>query len=181
MQYLLTTNRLGLRNWQENDLAEMIAINQDAKVMEFFPGLPSPGQTRSFVARMQIHFAEHGFCYFAVDRFDKKEFIGFIGLLHQHYYPAIPDMVDIGWRLKKDAWNNGFATEGAKACLEFGFNEIKLNDIYSVAPLVNLKSQHIMQKIGMEKINEFNHPKLTDHERLRKCALYVINKDHFFK
>jgi len=170
--YLFQSERLGFRNWTLDDLDRLAALNNDDDVMEFFPFKPSRKDTEEFILRMQKQFTKNGFCYFAVDILDSKDFIGFIGLCEQSYLEHQDTFVDIGWRLKKSVWNQGYATEGAKACLDFGFNTIGLNEIYSVASEINLKSELIMKKIGMTKSKIFDHPKLTDYPDLVSCVLY---------
>lgn len=173
-KYIITTERLGLRNWEDNDLAEMAKLNQDEKVMEFFPSTQDEAKTHGFIGRMQAHQAEYGYCYFAADRLDTGAFIGFIGLCRQSYLTDPAAFTDIGWRLKQAAWGKGFATEGAKACLAFAFEEMNLDKVYSVCSLINVKSENVMQKIGMHKEMEFKHPVLGDYPELEDCSLYVI-------
>lgn len=170
--YLIKTNRLGLRNWKESDITPMTALNQDEEVMRFFPSTVDYNATSEFVKRMQKHQEDYGFCYFAVDILATGEFIGFIGLCHQTYESPYTPHVDIGWRLARSSWGNGYATEGAKACLDFAFSVMKLDRIYSVATEMNTPSIHVMQKIGMQKIDTFDHPKLLNDDRLRRCVLY---------
>ena len=175
-KYIIKTERLGLRNWTDNDLTEMTALNQDKVVMEFFPSTQDETKTYDFIQRMQAHQAENGYCYFATDRLDTDEFIGFIGLCRQNYLNDRPTFTDIGWRLKQAAWGKGFATEGAKACLTFAFEEMNLEKIYSVCSLINVKSENVMRKIGMHKEMEFKHPVLGDYPDLEVCAFYVIER-----
>ena len=173
MEYLFTSERLGLRNWQEADIPVLAEMNSDPVVMEFFPGLQDHQQTIQFVRKMQKQFEEKGYCYFAVDRLDREECIGFIGLSDQDYKADFTPCVDIGWRLKQSAWHHGYATEGAKKCLEYGFSEIGLKKIFAVAPKINTRSEHIMKSIGMHKLSEFNHPALHEDTRLNPCILYL--------
>lgn len=170
--YLFTSERLGFRAWQPEDIDSMQQINSDELVMEFFPGLLTKGQTTEFIERMNRQFAEKGFCYFAVEILDTKEFIGFIGLSEQRYPADFTPCIDIGWRLKSSVWNKGLATEGAKKCLEYAFEHLNIKEVCSIAPKVNIKSEHIMQKIGLQKQYEFEHPLLINDERLRTCVLY---------
>lgn len=171
---LFTSERLGFRSWQPEDIDPMQQINSDEQVMEFFPGLLTKEQTADFIERMNRQFAEKGFCYFAVDILATKEFIGFIGLSEQRYPADFTPCIDIGWRLKSSVWNKGFATEGAKRCLEYAFEYLGIKEVYSVAPKVNIKSELIMQKIGLQKQYEFEHPLLLNDERLRACVLYKV-------
>ena len=174
--YLFTSSRLGFRNWNAEDLEAMSAISADPEVMEFFSRPATKEETKAFIERMQSQFAQYGYCYFAVDKLDNGELIGFIGLMQQTYPADFTPCVDIGWRLKRSAWNQGYATEGAHRCLEYAFDQLHLDTIYSTAPMVNLKSQHIMHKIGMQKSGEFIHPRLAGDQRLEKCVLYITRK-----
>ena len=177
-EYLIKTERLGLRNWKESDIDPMTKyLNQDPVVMEFFPYLKTKPETAKFVERMQVHCTEHGFCYFAVDRLDQDEFIGFIGLMHQTYESDYTPCVDIGWRLKTAAWGQGFATEGAKACLDFAFKKANLEEIYSIASVGNVNSENVMKKIGMQKVKEMDFVKLLNFPELKRCVLYKQTKD----
>ena len=170
--YLIQTPRLGLRDWLETDIGKMAAINNDPAVMEFFPGCPTFDQTKQIVSRMQKQFAEKRYCYFATDRLDNGAFIGFIGLSYQEYESYFTPCVNIGWRLKQSEWGKGFATEGAKACLQYGFDTIGLKEIYSVAPKVNTNSTKVMQKLGMEQQEDFEHPLLSIDSPLKTCVVY---------
>lgn len=171
-KYIFKSERLGFRNWNLTDIEKMQEINSDEKVMEFFPNIPTIEQTIEFVERMQKQFEKKSFCYFAVDKLEDNEFIGFIGLSEQTYEADFTPCVDIGWRIKSSEWNKGYATEGAKKCLEYALNDLKLKNIYSIAPKINKKSEHIMIKIGMKKQYEFEHSLLEKFEQLKTCVLY---------
>jgi RimJ/RimL family protein N-acetyltransferase len=171
-KYIFTSERLGFRNWNLDDIEKMHEINSDEKVMEFFPSIPTKQQTIEFIERMKKQFEDKGFCYFAVDKLENNELIGFIGLLKQTYQADFTPCIDIGWRIKSSEWNKGFASEGAKKCLEYALDVLKIENVYSVAPKINTKSEHIMIKIGLKKQYEFEHSLLTNNERLKNCVLY---------
>jgi len=174
--YIFKSERLGFRNWVASDKSKMIEINSDPKVMEFFPSIPTSQQTEDFIKRMQKQFLEKGFCYFAVDKLSDNKLIGFIGVSEQTFESEFTPCVDIGWRLSQKEWGKGFATEGAKKCLDFVFNDIGLQKIKSICPVINDKSERVMTKLGMTKKMTFNHPLLTDYKPLEKCVLYEIEK-----
>ncbi len=176
MKHLFKSERLGFRNYHLEDLEAMHHVSGDQDVMEHFPAVSTKEQTLEFIQRMIKHYEKYQFCYFAVDRLDTMEMIGFIGLCTQDYLESIGKFVDVGWRLNKTSWGNGFATEGAKACLKFAFDELKLETVYAVATASNTKSFKVMKKIGMVPVLEFEHPKLKDYPRLVNCILYRINK-----
>ena len=173
-KYLFKSERLGFRNWLESDIELMTQINADIKVMEFFPGIVTKDQTVEFIEKMQQQFTEKGFCYFAVDKLENNGFIGFIGLSEKSFESEFTPCIDIGWRLSSEEWNKGYASEGAKRCLEYAKDILKLEKIVSIAPKINVKSEKVMKKIGMEKVLEFEHPLLINNERLRDCVLYQI-------
>ncbi|TPN82151.1 GNAT family N-acetyltransferase [Aquimarina algicola] len=174
--YIFRSQRLGFRNWSIDDLEILTEINNDDQVMEFFPFKPSRKDTRDFIFRMQEMFDETGFCYFAVEVIETQTCIGFIGICEQTYFDDIDRFVDIGWRLHKNSWNKGYATEGAIACIDFAFNTLKLKTIYAVAPEINTKSEAIMKKIGMKFLKTFEHPKLLKYSALKNCVLYSISR-----
>jgi len=180
MQYVFTSERLGFRNWRDSDLDIMAALNADKQVMEFFPSTQDREVTRGFIQRMQTQFDKAGYCYFAVDTLHNEEFIGFIGIMDQSMPEDLGEdfaaFVDIGWRLKTAAWGKGYATEGARACLDFGYNQKGLKAIYSIASQTNVKSISVMKKVGMQHFTDFVHPKLKHIEDLKDCVLYRHEK-----
>ncbi len=173
-KYVFTSSRLGFRNWQDDDLNKMLLLNQDEQVMKYFPSIQSKEITAAFINRMKTEYEEYQYCYFAVEEITNQEFLGFIGISNQDYGKDLGKFIDIGWRLRKSAWGKGFATEGAKACLQYSKEVLKLDKIYSVAPKINVPSISVMQKIGMVKVKEFTHPKLIDYPDIKQCVLYEI-------
>lgn len=176
MNYLFRSERLGFRNWKDTDVPEMTRISSDPEVMRFFPAPATPQQTSEFIVRMKNEYEKRGFCYFAVDDLESGRLIGFIGLLNQTYEAEFTPCVDIGWRLDKVFWNKGYATEGAKKCLEYAFFDLGLEKIIATAPQVNLPSINVMEKLGMSRKLEFQHPRLKTYKELSSCVCYEIGK-----
>ena len=174
--YLFTTERLGFRKWSLDDLEEFALLNADKEVMQHFPKTLTKEETRASIIRFQKHYNNFGYNYYATEIKETGEFIGFIGLAYQDYESDFTPNVDIGWRLKKSAWNNGFATEGAIKCLDIAFNQLKIDKIISTCLLKNLGSEKVMQKIGMKKVGTFKHPKLKNTPEIQTCLLYEINR-----
>ena len=111
--YLFTSKRLGFRNWKQSDLTDFSGINQDDMVMEYFPAKLSVEETKQFIKRLQDHFEEFGHNFYAVEKLENKELIGFIGLADTRMEMDFTPCKEIGWRLKRSVWNQGYATEGA--------------------------------------------------------------------
>ena len=178
---MIETNRLILRTWNANDLQPMLAINQDPKVMEYFPSIQDLEMTKNFIDKVTAHFENHGYSLYATVRKDTNEFIGFIGLLitdfESHFTPA----TEIGWRLSSNHWGHGLATEGAKAVLDYAFRELNIPEIVSFTAAGNSKSIRVMQKIGLQhnERGDFDHPKLDDTSPLKRHVLYRLSHEKY--
>ena len=175
-KYLFKSARLGFRNWENNDLVEFAKLNADEQVMEHFPKTLSKQETIEFIKRLKEHYEEQGFTYYATEILNTKEFIGMIGLAYQTYKTDFTPAIDIGWRLKQSSWGNGYATEGAKRCLEYAFDELNINQIISVCTVKNVKSANVMKKIGLIKKGAFIHPELINHPGYEKHFWHEIIK-----
>ena len=173
---VITTPRLKIRYWKDEDSAPFIEMNQNADVMRFFPKLQTPVETLQQIERIKKHFEEYGYGLFAMERIDNGEFIGFTGFAHPTFKSHFTPCVEIGWRLKANSWGNGFATEAAKACLQYGFTKLALPEIYSFTATINTPSINVMKKCGMTYLENFEHPALADGDRLKTHVLYKANK-----
>lgn len=176
MSHLIITPRLGLRNWTTEDVDDLFEVNRDPEVMRYFPATQDREATAAMVDRFRRHYDQHGFTYFAVDRLDTGECIGFTGLAQQEYDAYFTPCVDIGWRLKKSSWGKGYATEAARACLDYAFASLQLDKVFAVAVEGNRPSIRVMEKIGMQFDGTFQHPALVDHPHLGDCVVYQKEK-----
>src|SRR5262249_44682268 len=152
-------------------------LNADPKVMQYFPAALSRKESDALSKRISTQIEEQGWGLWAVSAPD-CDFIGFIGLnkiaFEAHFTPAI----EIGWRLAFDHWGKGYAQEGAKAALRFGFEVLKLSEIVSLTAVQNVRSRKVMEKIGMHHNpqDDFYHPKLPKDHPLSKHVLYKMNR-----
>ena len=169
------TERLILRTWAKEDIAPFAAMCSDPEVMRYFPAPLSYDETASLAKRLQERYEQDGYTYYAVMLKETEEFIGFCGVLIQTYESPFTPNIDIGWRLKKAAWGNGYATEAAKACLKLAKDDLDLKTIISVASNTNIPSINVMQKIGMKKVGSFEHPALNHTPELNPCEVYQID------
>lgn len=171
---MLETERLILRQWKESDYLPFIKMGLDPKVMEYFPNLLSKDESLEFINKVKEIIDKNKWGFWAIELKQSGEFIGFIGLHNQPEQFYFSPCVEIGWRLAKEYWGKGYATEGAKAALEYAFNHLNLNKVVSFTADINIPSESVMKKVGMTKVCEFNHPKLTSGHRLQKHVLYEI-------
>ena len=167
------TQRLTLRPWRESDKAPFAKINSDPRVMEFFPEPYSRETSDWMVDECGRRLATDGFTFWALERRDLNQFIGFVGLnTYKADLPFCP-CVEIGWRIAYEHWGNGFATEAAEHCLGLGFNKFSLKEIFSFTALSNRRSIEVMKKIGMvDTNNNFLHPSVDEGSGLQEHCLY---------
>ncbi|WP_299391058.1 GNAT family N-acetyltransferase [Pelagibius sp.] len=182
---VLRSERLVLRPWRDSDLAPFADLNADPVVMEHFPATLSRAESDAVAERAQAELAKHGFSWFAVEVPGAAPFIGFIGLWAPSFaapFTSIQDpIVEVGWRLAKEHWGKGYATEGARACLRFGFEDLGLKEIVSFTAVPNLPSQRVMQRLGMthDPAGDFDHPVLPKGHRLERHVLYRIRREEW--
>ncbi|MFZ4115499.1 MAG: GNAT family N-acetyltransferase [Chthoniobacterales bacterium] len=175
---IITTERLILRTWKEEDVEVYFQINQDPKVIEFLPGSLTIDQVRKFMEAMNRHQQDHSYTLWATELKTSAAMIGFIGLNVVDFEAVFAPATEIGWRLGSQYWGNGYATEGAKAALEYGFHQGGLNEIVSCTAYANLRSQAVMKRLGMlrDMQGDFAHSKLPLDHPLSKHLLYRLRK-----
>ena len=178
----LRSSRLLLRHWCPEDRKPFAAINADPEVMKYFPSVLSFDQSDLFAETIQMGLEERDFGLWAVqiydgDHGDGNPFIGFVGLSVPIWEAAFTPCVEIGWRLARPHWGFGYATEAATQVLEYGFNVLRLNEIFSFTSLSNLRSIAVMQRLGMtrDENEDFNHPNLDVNDTLCRHALFRMS------
>ncbi len=154
-------------------------MNADPEVMRYFPSVLSRVQSDGLIDRVEKYFDAHGFGLWAVQLNDTSEFAGFIGIQEPSFEAHFNPCIEVGWRLARRFWGRGYATEGARAALEFGFQTAGLAEIVSFAVRENAASIRVMQRIGMHFAEEFDHPELAPGDPLRRHVLYRIRRGEF--
>jgi RimJ/RimL family protein N-acetyltransferase len=175
----LTTERLLLRGWRDGDRAPFAEMNGDPAVMEHFPSPLDRAASDDLVERMLGHWAEHGFGLWAVERRADQTFLGFTGLYRPLFEAHFTPAVEVGWRFARGAWGQGYATEAARASLEYGFEVVGLDEIVSFTAPANTRSRRVMERIGMQRdpADDFDHPRIPPGHRLRRHVLYRLSRD----
>jgi RimJ/RimL family protein N-acetyltransferase len=156
----IETERLRLRPWRDEDLDPYAALCADPDVMQHIAdgSVRTRDESAQQLASFRRGWAEHGFgLWCAADR-ETDWCQGFVGLAVPDFLPEIMPAVEVGWRLERDAWGRGLATEGARAALRFGFESVGLDRIVSVAKPENRRSWNVMEKLGMKLERRTVHP-----------------------
>lgn len=170
---MIRTARLILRPWRDDDVEPFAALNADPIVMEHFPAPLDRVGTIASVEWIRAHFDRHGYGLWAVEAPGVAPFIGFTGLARPTFRP---DDVEIGWRLAREHWGAGYATEAARAALAHGFETLGLDEVISMTVPANTRSQRVMVKLGLQRdpSANFDHPKLPVGHPLRPHWLYRL-------
>ena len=156
-------------------------MNADPEVMQFFVAPLTRTESDALVDRIEAGFAEHGFGVWAVQEISTGAFIGFTGLLHQTFEASFTPAFEIGYRLAREAWGRGYATEAARAAVAHGFDEAGLTAIVSMTATTNLRSQAVMRRLGMthDPADDFDHPRVPDGHPLRRHVLYRLTAEQW--
>ena len=176
----LETPRLLLRRWHQADRAPFAAINADPVVMHYFEAPFTRQQSDEAIDRYLAAFDRDGFSFFAAIERKTGQFMGCIGL--QVMRDAVPNLpqpaVEIGWRLAQSAQGKGLATEGARAIVDFAFNQLGLNEVVAITALPNRASRHVMEKLGMTHRPEldFDHPRVPAGHQYQRHTLYSLRR-----
>ena len=174
----LHTRRLWLRNWHPGDRAPFAALNADPAVMEHFPALLSPTESDILVDRITAHWEAQGFGLWVVEITVTGEFAGFVGLSQVNFRAHFTPAVEVGWRLARRFWHQGYATEAAQAALTRGFHDLELTEIVSFTTESNLRSRRVMERLGMHQNerDDFRHPNLPADHPLSPHVLYRLTR-----
>jgi RimJ/RimL family protein N-acetyltransferase len=172
----LHTDRLLLRRWRPDDRPAFARLNSDPRVVEYLAGALSRQESDALADRIEAHFEQHGFGLWAVEVPGITPFAGFIGLAIPRFEAHFTPCVEIGWRLDAAHWNRGYATEGARAALQFGFESLQLKEIVSFTAEANVRSRRVTEKLGMTRApgDDFDHPGLPREHPLRRHVLYRL-------
>ncbi len=178
---MLRTPRLILREWRAADAAPFAALNADPAVMEHFPALLSPEESAASADRAQAHIARHGFGFWAVKAPGVAPFIGVVGLAHVAFEAPFTPAVEMGWRLGRAYWGQGYAAEAARAAAADGFGRLALPEIVAFTVPGNWRSRRVMERLSAirDPAGDFDHPRLPDGHPLRAHVLYRLRREAF--
>lgn len=169
----ILTPRLLLRRWTDDDLVPMAEIHADPEVMQWIGdgSVRDLEQTAERIEHWEEEWDEEGFGLFAVELLGSGELIGFTGLSVPLFLPEAAHEVEIGWRLGRQFWGQGYASEAAHAALEFALQDRGLDRVISIARPENTASENVMRKLGMAPERETVHPEFGHPLRIHAIDL----------
>ena len=171
----LITDRLRLRQWRDDDLAPFRRLNGDAEVMRYFPAPLSAEQSDALATRLRGAIDAQGWGLWVAERLGDGTFLGFVGLARPGFEAPFMPAVEIGWRLDRPFWGQGYATEAARACLDHAFGTLGLDEVVSFTAAINDRSRRVMERLHMthDPADDFEHPRVAAGP-LRTHVLYRI-------
>ena len=174
----LRTPRLILRPWRDEDGDAFAAMFADPEVMRYLVPLTDRAAIDAIVVRTRAELAAQGFGWWAAELPGVAPFIGFVGLAHVNFEAHFTPALEVGWRLARPYWGQGYATEGALAALEAGFTRVGAEEIVAITVPANARSRSVMERIGMTRdpAEDFDHPRLPEGHALRRHVLYRISR-----
>jgi ribosomal-protein-alanine N-acetyltransferase len=177
----LSTERLILRAWCEEDLPAFAALNADPRVAEFLPTCLERTESDALAARIAAHFRRHGCGLWAVEVRGGTPFIGFAGLAVPSFDAHFTPCLEIGWRLAFAHWGRGYATEAARRVLAHAFGPLGRAEIVSFTTRDNRRSRAVMERLSMrhDPADDFLHPALPEGHPQRPHVLYRIDRRTF--
>lgn len=174
MSYQVRTDRLLLRRWRDADRAPFAAMGADPEVMRYFPSLLSRDDSDALAGRADASFDTRGYGLWALEHRGSGAFLGFTGLAPMPEGVPGAGGVEVGWRLARQAWGQGYATEAAKAALAFAFDELGQGEVNSITAVLNAPSRAVMVRLGMTLSDEFEHPRIAAGSPLRPHVRYLL-------
>ena len=173
----LETDRLLLRQWKDQDFPIFAQLNSDPEVMAYFPKRLNREESDAMAYRYKALISERGWGFWALELKHSNEFIGFVGL--HECKPVLPffPCVEIGWRLIRRCWRNGYATEAAGESLRYAFEALGLGEVVSFTTVSNVRSRSVMERLGLKNTYQnFEHPNIPKGHALSEHVLYKITK-----
>ncbi|WP_161913023.1 GNAT family N-acetyltransferase [Methylosinus sp. C49] len=173
---ILITERLRLRAWRDSDREPFAALNADLRVMKHFSRPLDRAQSDAFADRAQAKLVKSGFGLWAVEAPGVAPFLGFVGLAEPAFVAHFTPCVEIGWRLARQHWGQGYATEAARAVLDHAFRVLGLSEVVSFTAQGNQRSRRVMERLGMsyEASDDFDYPNFPVGHESRRHVLYRI-------
>ena len=168
------TDRVIMRRWRADDRGPFAAMNADPDVMRYFPAPLDRAASDALMDRIEDLFVRQGFGLWALELASTAEFIGFTGL--NPMPPGVPGQggMEVGWRLARSAWHQGYATEAARAAVAVAFGGAGLAEVWSITAVTNEPSQAVMRRLGMTLHSRFDHPGVEAGHPLRPHVAYRL-------
>ncbi len=176
--FRLETERLVLRDWREADWPRFFAGTNTPGVMQWLGGVLDESGVAAQRARVETCRDRNGFCFWVVERRADGEILGFCGLKRADAPgSSVTGTMEVGWRLREDAWGQGYAKEAAIAAIGAGFDRFGADEIVALTVAGNTPSWGLMERLGMTRRPEFDYADARYDPPWRDTIVYTIAAD----
>jgi len=173
---MIETERLIVRSWRDSDRAPFAALNADPEVRRYLGPVQTQGESDAVIERLSAIDAKYGHTFWAVERRADGAFLGFCGLIP---WDVTDDArLEIGWRLARAWWGQGYAREAAVACLDWAWANTSHAAVHAITVPANTASWGLMERLGMQRLSggDFDHPGVPDGSPLKRHITYRIDR-----
>jgi RimJ/RimL family protein N-acetyltransferase len=173
---VIATERLILRGWRDADREPFHAMGNDPEVMRYLGPPMSREASDGAIDRQNALQEALGHCFWAIERREDGAFLGFCGLKPGLESTPIADDIEIGWRLRRDAWGQGYAREAAQASLAWAWANLDVRRVIAITVPPNARSWGLMERLGMTRdpAGDFDHPAVAMGNPLRRHLTYRL-------
>jgi RimJ/RimL family protein N-acetyltransferase len=177
-EFRVETERLILRDWRGEDWPEFFRVTNTPAVMRWLGGVLDAGGQAAQRARVESCAAQHGHCFWAVERKENGALLGFCGLKRADA-PAstVTGAMEVGWRFREDAWGQGYAKEASIASLDAAFDRFGADEVVALTVIDNASSWGLMKRLGMERREDLDYDDVRYEPPWRRAIVYSITRD----
>ena len=150
------TDRLILRDWREEDWPLFWEGTNTPGVMRWLGGVCDGAKRDAAQQRLLSYEREHGHTFWCVERSGDGAILGFCGLKRSNQAGGPLGMMEVGWRLREDAWGRGYAKEAATASLDLAFDRFDAEEVIAMTVQRNTASWGLMERLGMRRRDDLD-------------------------
>ena len=177
-EFRLDTERLMLRDWREEDWTEFFRVTNTPAVMQWLGGVLDAAGEAAQRGRVEACKAAHGHCFWAVERKSDGALLGFCGLKRADAPGStVTGAMEVGWRLREDAWGHGYAKEAARAAISAAFDQFGAGEVIALTVIGNEPSWGLMERLGMRRREELDYDDMRYGPPWRRSIVYAIDRD----
>ena len=171
------TERLILRDWRDGDWAPFWTGTNTPAVMRWLGGVADAEKRQGAQDRLTSYRSEHGHTFWVVERIEDGALLGFCGLKRSNQEGGPIGAMEIGWRLREDAWGQGYAREAAAASLDLAFDRFGAQEVIALTVAGNTASWGLMERLGMRRREDLDFDNAEFDPDSGRIIVYSIARD----
>jgi len=179
LEFRHDTDRLALRDWREEDWDTFWRVTNTPAVMRWLGGVADETTRTAARARLESYQSDHGYTFWVVERREDGALLGFCGLKRSNQTGGPQGMMEVGWRLREDAWGQGYAKEAAAASLTLAFDRFGADEVIALTVQNNTPSWGLMLRLGMERREDLDFDSPDFGPENPRIIAYAITRERW--